>query len=199
MRQTFREWLWYQYLQEGRRRKQERKRERHNQGASPTTSRGKLSTWCSGAKMAWESGLELGRDYQLFRTPVCLYPRSSVKGCWLQRSMLSEVKVWSWNMYRQDSELTLLSSCQKTFMEGRPGDSSEHLHRAPLGKSSEDWLAPFSSTHRNVTDNPNTVFIIRFFKASCVKYKYRWPTWFTTMRLTIQSRSFLQAFYNFIN
>ena len=44
-------------------------------------------------KMAWESGPELGQDYQLFRTPVCLYLRISVKGCWLQRSMLSEVKV----------------------------------------------------------------------------------------------------------
>lgn len=65
--------------------------------------------------MAWESGLELGQDYQLLRTPVCLYPHSSVKGCWLQRSTLSEVNVWSWNMYRQDSELTLLSSWPENF------------------------------------------------------------------------------------
>lgn len=179
---------------EARRRKQERKREEQSQGTNPTAAWGEPFTWCSRAKMAWEGCPELGQDYQLFKTPVCIYPHSSVMGRWLLRG------VWTWVKWKFEAETCIdgteswhcLSSWatelhwRRTWGHITPSPQTVVGKRALWGLDTS--IFPFLLIYWKITDNPNTFSLSeQFFQASYSNDKYRW----LTMWFTIQSRSFL--------
>lgn len=184
---------------EGRRRKQERKRERENQcqlclGVSSPP--GALEPkWHGSVVWSWAKATNSLVLLFVFIHVTQSWDAGSRGKCWVKWKFEAEIcidRVLSW---------PCSAVGQQTFMEGRPGESSQHLHRSPLEKNSEDWIAPFFPfllTHWNITDNPNTISIIRFFQAFYVNHKHRWPTWLT-MWFTTLSRSFIQVFYNLIN